>query len=165
MIIRIGDVFQVNISDENKKFIQYIADDFSYMNSIVIRVFKKSFEISQAISIERIINLPIDFYAHTSLKNEIKNGKLIKTGNIKEIGSLDVWFRDYLNPIEVISDELRIAKNWRIWKVNHPFMNVVDEDGRYEEYDRGGIIPFAWIIKKMIDGNYHFVYPSYSKYI
>ena len=39
---KVGDVFEVKISDTEKKYMQYIASDISQLNSDVVRCLKKN---------------------------------------------------------------------------------------------------------------------------
>lgn len=44
---KIGDVFEVIISDTEKKYMQYVVSDLTQLNSDVVRVFSKIYLIHE----------------------------------------------------------------------------------------------------------------------
>ena len=44
---KVGDVFEVKISDTQKKYMQYIASDLTQLNSDVLRIFKHIYQINE----------------------------------------------------------------------------------------------------------------------
>jgi len=43
---KLGDIFSVNVTENTKKYFQYIANDLTQLNSDVIRAFKKEYSIN-----------------------------------------------------------------------------------------------------------------------
>lgn len=42
IVTKIGDIFSVTLKNGKQRFFQYIANDYSQLNSSVIRVFRKN---------------------------------------------------------------------------------------------------------------------------
>ena len=65
---KIGDVFCVKVSESEKRYFQLIAYDLTQLNSDVIRVFKKAYDMESNPLLSDVINDDIDFYAHCVTK-------------------------------------------------------------------------------------------------
>ena len=50
----VGDIFEVKVSDIGKKYMQYIANDLSQLNSDVVRGFSKIYNIEAKPSLQEI---------------------------------------------------------------------------------------------------------------
>ncbi len=154
----IGDIFVVKISDEESKYFQYIANDMSQLNSSVIRAFKTGYSNDKIPSLEDIVSDTVDFYAHVSLRNGIEDGLWEKIGKSSKIGALNILFRDsedYGNP------EIKISKNWYVWKINEDYIDIGKLEGEYIKADIGVIVLPEDVVDRMKTGQYHFFYPSY----
>ena len=64
IITKIGDIFSVALNNGNQRFFQYIANDYSQLNSSVIRVFKKEYPAEYELNSEEVVKYEVDFYAH-----------------------------------------------------------------------------------------------------
>lgn len=158
MKTKIGDVFFAKINDNSKKYLQYIVNDLTQLNSDVIRVFKKVYHIDDNPDLSEIINKEIDFYAHCVTKWGVKLGYWHKVGNIDNVGELNVLFRS-------IGDEgnqqMKISQNWWIWKINENQRRVGKLEGENQKAEIGSVIPPDSIVHRMQTGEYDFVYPGY----
>lgn len=74
IITKIGDIFSVALNNGNQRFFQYIANDYSQLNSSVIRVFKREYSEECELRPEEVVDDGVDFYAHTVLKWGIVDG-------------------------------------------------------------------------------------------
>ena len=59
---QIGDIFEVIISETEKRYMQYVVSDMNCLNSDVIRVFKKKYSRDNNPNIEEIVNDEVLFY-------------------------------------------------------------------------------------------------------
>ncbi|HEV2330315.1 MAG TPA: Imm26 family immunity protein [Verrucomicrobiae bacterium] len=155
--IEIGDVFEVKLPD-GRKFIQYVANDVSMLNSSVIRSFKKQYAENQKINVEEIVRGDVNFYAHVFLKNGCKLGYWNKIGHTDEIGRLDMLFRDshdYGKPA------IKISEKWYVWKINGPFIDVGKLTDHNQRAEIGVVVPPDSVVHRIQTGKYDFVYPGY----
>lgn len=157
---KIGDVFAVPISENEKRYMQYIISDMTMLNSDVIRVFKKVYALDANPAIEEIVNDEVDFYAHCVTKAGIKMGLWEKVGNTPDVGQTDhIIFRDswdYGNP------KIKISNDWYIWKINEPTVNIGKLEEKYQQADIGIVFPPERIINKLRTGSYNIVYPNFK---
>jgi hypothetical protein len=86
LILKIGDIFEVKTSGNQKKFFQYIANDITMLNSSVIRAFKKIYPDNASLNLEEVINDDVDFYAHVFLRNRLDIGT--NQATFKELANL-----------------------------------------------------------------------------
>lgn len=54
-VTKIGDVFEVKISDTEKKYMQCIASDLTQLNSDVLRIFKHVYQINETPALEKLV--------------------------------------------------------------------------------------------------------------
>lgn len=159
IITKIGDIFSVDISGQSQRYFQYIANDLTQLNSDVIRVFKRVYPKGGAYNIDDIANDEIDFYAHCVIKWGIKLGFWQKIGNSKNIGKIDVLFRDsddYGKP------EVIVSEKWYVWKINEEFKNIGKVTEKYKNSEIGIVISPENIVKRIKSGSYDFVYPKFE---
>lgn len=147
---KIGDIFCTQISDQSKRYLQYIISDIEQLNSDVVRVFKKEYPIDSFPSLEEIVRDQIDFYAHCLTKAGIKFGFWETIGNIPDIGDTDsILFRDKL---DWTISKGRINDDWWIWYVNRPFDHVGKLSKQNEKADIGIIFTPNLIYNKLKEG-------------
>ena len=68
IVLKVGNVFCVEIERTCKYFFQYITDDKSQLNTNVIRVFKTRYPLDYVPNVDDIVNDEVMFYAHVILK-------------------------------------------------------------------------------------------------
>lgn len=152
--INIGDIFEVKLDPFSKKYFQFISLDLTQLNSDVIRCFKTKYSIDASPSIQDIIKDGIDFYAHCAIRDGEKLGYWQKYGNSKEVGILDMYFKDTND-----YGELLVSNNWWVWKINHEQVNIGKLTEEYKDAEIGVVIPPKSIVYRMNTGFYNFVYP------
>ncbi len=155
IVTKIGDIFCVEFKDGTKGYLQYIAKDYTQLNSTVIRAFKTHYPIEMEVSIEEIIKDEVAFYAHTVLRPGIDKNLWYKVGKSHETGEEELRkvifcqaqeFRViYLNTIDV--DPM---KNWFIWHINEEMDNIgILPEHLHNIVELGSIWPYSQIIVRM----------------
>src|SRR6267378_4965841 len=91
--LAIGDIFNVPLGDNSKKYFQFIAIDDNQLRSDVIRVFSHEYLKSDEPELDGLVRGPVEFYAHCVIKVGVKYEFWSKVGNVADIGTLDVVFR------------------------------------------------------------------------
>ena len=162
---KIGDIFEVKISDTHKKYFQYIISDLTQLNSDVIRAFKKSYPIESIPELAEIINDEVDFYAHCVTKWGITLGLWEKVGNSKNVGPTDqILFRGTSDYGIKEGDELvKISNNWHIWHINDEYFTDVGKlQGKNRNAEIGVVINPYDIVERIKTGKYKFFYPGFK---
>ncbi len=164
VITKIGDIFEVKISDTSKGYFQYIADDMSQLNSAVIRAFSKRYSIESDVSLDEIIAGKIDFHWHTFIKLGVKMGFWIKIGNHSNLGNLDnVMFRDTPDYGRLnFNYEYDVSKSWNVWKINGLRSEVGELTNEYKKAEVGIVLPADTVVHRMKTGKHDFVYPRFE---
>ena len=157
---KVGDVFEVKISDHEKKYMQYIVSDLTQLNSDVVRVFSKIYNIQDNPSLEEIINGEVQFYLHCVTKLGIKMGCWTLYGNTSEVGNYsNVVFlcsEDYGNP------QVKVSYDWYVWHINGDFIDVGKLPSRYYQSYLGIICSPQSTLDYIRTGEYQGVYPKYK---
>ncbi len=159
---KLGDVFSIKIDDKFKKYIQYIANDLTQLNSDVIKVFKETYSIKSTPDLSEVVKGDIDFYAHTVTKWGIKLGYWEKVGNIPDVGTIDVLFRDTNDYGSKPGEQTKVSNNWYVWKINEQFKQIGKLEGEYQKAEIGVVIPAINIVHRIRTGEYNFEYPQYK---
>ena len=160
---KLGDIFEVKINDNSKKYFQLIAVDLLQLNSEVIRAFKKEYPISYNYDFSEIINGKIEFYAHCITKLGVKLGYWEKVGNIDDVGdATNIVFRDTNDYGSSPGKQVKVSHNWYVWKINDiGFTRVGKLIGENQSAEIGIVISPDSIVYRMQYGEYDFVYPGY----
>lgn len=144
-----------------KKYFQYVANDLTQLNSDVIRCFEVDFDPTEEVDFERLIDCPVQFYAHCVIKLGLKMGLWRKVDSVEDVGSTDILFRgtqDYGRKIG--EPPIRISGNWHIWRTNEEFQHV----GRLNEEGKKAFIGLVFnplgIIELMNERQYPVNYPD-----
>ena len=156
IVTKIGDIFEVPLDDGSKKFIQYVANDQTQLNSSVIRAFKTKYTLDAQPAVDEITKDFVDFYAHTVLKPGIIRKMWKKIGNSRDVGGLAILFRGTNDDSKV-----KVSKNWHVWEIDGPSRRVGELVGDYQKAEIGDVMPADQIVHRMRTGKYSFVYPSY----
>lgn len=150
IITKIGDIFSVALNNGNQRFFQYIANDYSQLNSSVIRVFKKEYPAEYEINPEEVVNDKVDFYAHAILKFGIIEGVWHKVGKCPNVGDTgNILFRMYRS--DAVDHKNRI---WEAWFINNDErfdIGVLSESFRNRS-DIGLVFPAKDIVGRIRDG-------------
>lgn len=155
---KIGDVFSVDLDQNTKKYFQYVANDFTQLNSDVIRAFRKPYPVNASSDLADVVRDEVEFYAHSMVNLGVKMGFWEKVGRASDVGKVGVLFRrsdDYGNP------EVKISHKWYVWRINEEFVHVGKLEGENQKAEIGIVINPQWIVHRMRTGTYDFVYPGY----
>ena len=154
---KVGDVFEVKISDTEKKYMQYVASDLTQLNSDVVRGFAKIYDIAAKPSLEEIVSDDVEFYSHCDSRYGIKTELWTLYGNIQDIGDLKkAIFRDTNDAGDVISTR------WYIWHINEDFVRVDNKDLRLKKSYYGVVYPAKMIFFRIKNGYFYGVEPRYE---
>ena len=157
---KIGDVFEVKLSDTEKKYMQYVVSDLTQLNSDVVRVFSKLYPIDNKPSLEEIVSDDVQFYVHCATKLGLKKECWSLYGNIPVVGDYSkVIFRcseDYGNP------QVQVSEDWYIWHINGNFIDVGKLPPKYYQSYIGVICSPQSILDYVRTGEYQGVYPKYK---
>ena len=150
IVTKIGDIFSVDLDSKTKKYFQYVTNDETMLNSSVIRVFNRKYDIESEPSFEEIVNDDVDFYTHTSLKIGILEEYWKKIGRCADIGDTEnIFFRSVG---ELDASKLKKSRHWLVWKVNCVRQDIGELNGIYKNYDLGSIFPSIWVLNKIRTG-------------
>lgn len=156
---KIGDIFSVRIDESNQKFLQYVTNDLTQLNSDIIRVFKRIYPIGTLIDFTEVVKGDVDFYAHCVTKWGIEMGCWEQVGNINDVGDFThVLFRDsddYGEP------EVKISQRWWVWKINQKQIFVGKLKGKYQEAEIGVVINPKSIVRRIKSGDYGDFFPGF----
>jgi hypothetical protein len=159
IVTKIGDIFEVPLDNGTKKYIQYIANDRTQLNSSVIRAFKTKYALEAQPGMGEITTDVVDFYAHTVLKPGIIRKMWKKVGKSTDIGSLAILFR---GTNDILDATVKVSKNWHVWEIDGPSRRVGELVGDYQKAEIGCVMPAGQIVHRMRTGEYSFVvYPRY----
>lgn len=152
---KIGDVFEVKISETEKRYMQYVISDMTNLNSDVVRAFKKKYPITEKPDINEIVKDEVLFYAHCDSKSGIKMEYWTLYGNTADVGDTDnIMFRI---PAE---HEVEVSFQWWIWHVNNEHQYVGKLNDNQKNIDIGPIFPVKSILYRVIhDGAIYGKYP------
>lgn len=162
---KIGDVFCVKISDNEKRYFQLIAYDLTQLNSDVIRVFKQVYDMDATPSLSEIVKDEVDFYAHCVTKSGPKLSLWDKVGYISDVGDINhILFRNTEDCSLKLGEEMvKVSHNWYVWNINDDdFTHVGKLIGEYRKADIGLVVTPYDIIDRIKTGKYQFAYPDFE---
>ena len=146
-VTKIGDVFEVKISDTEKKYMQYVVSDLTELNSDVVRGFKKTYGVHENPKIEEIVSDDVDFYAHCDSRFGIKTALWTLYGNSQDIGDASsILFRDTSDHGNVMS------YNWYVWHPNEEHLHVSVDSELLRKSHIGGVFPSKMIYERIKNG-------------
>ena len=154
---RIGDVFCATLTT-GKKYLQYVANDRSQLDSEVIRVFKKLYPLDANPNLAEVVRDEVEFYAHVFLRFARKLRTWDKVGNIDEVGRVAVLFRDTND----YGKGVPVSHDWWIWRINEKSRRVGKLEGSNRNAEVGIVVSPPNIVHRMQTGAYGFVYPRYE---
>lgn len=162
---KIGDVFCAKLSEHEKRYFQLIAYDLTQLNSDVVRVFKKVYDINIDPPLSEIINDEVDFYAHCVTKFGPKLSLWDKIGYTSEIGDTrHILFRNTEdNGAKSVDELVKLSHKWYVWHINDDDFTYVGElKGDNRKADIGVVVNPYDIITRIKTGKYDFFYPDFE---
>ncbi len=165
VITKVGDIFEVRLDENIKKYFQYIANDRTQLNSDVIRGFKKEYPLQATPTLLEIIKDNVGFYAHCVVNAGVKRELWRKVGKIQDLGLLEhIIFKDTNDYGTKQGEEpVKISHNWHVWRINDKnFTHVGELIGENRGAFAGLVINPLGIIE-LLKGNKHPPhYPGYQ---
>ena len=164
-----GDVFCVKIEGRWKSYFQYVCNDMSQLNSSVIRVFSRRYDIASDPCVDDIVSDEVEFYAHTVLKVGVEEGVWSKYGNAKTIDidkAREVLFgtvsRVRMNSY-MDTEEVEPLDNWSVWHIDCPVKKIgrLPESLR-EHIELGSVFPYDYILERIKYGYYRHTSPVFD---
>lgn len=152
-----GDIFEAEYREGEVKYLQYIANDMSQLNSDVIRVFKRIYKKGRTPGLDEIVEGEVEFYAHSVVKWGVKLGFWEKVGNHPEVGNLDILFRCSND-----SPKVEISRDWSVWRLNEEPWTEETLSPKSRMADEGSVNPPNSILHKIQTGEYDFVHPGFE---
>lgn len=106
--VHIGDIFEIPLSWNQKRFMQFVTEDASQMNAWSIRVFKTDYSMEDNPSVDVIVKDSVDFYCNTySIDQGVLYGLWRYYGKSADLGNLNAMvFRSFE----------RNPQRWRVWR-------------------------------------------------
>jgi hypothetical protein len=157
--LRPGDIFEAQLENAKARFFQYVGNDATQLQSNVVRVFAKEYASDVSAEVVDPSRDETQFVAHVMLNLGIKHKFWKRVGHASYVEPAEVLFRDssdYGNP------EVKISRNWWIWKMNAPQVFVGPLTGRYRDAEIGIVVPPDSLVHRMRTGRYDFVYPQFE---
>ena len=144
---RIGNVFCARLNKNRKKYFQYVANDMTQLNSDVVRAFKRSYSVDETPDLSAVVADEVDFYVHIVVSLGIKLNLWEKVGHVRDVGDLDVLFKD-TDDYEVKEGEepVKVSKKWYVWRINKDVQHVGKLKGKYRSAFLGLVInPYGFL--------------------
>lgn len=154
----------VKITENSKRYFQYIVNDLTQLNSDVIHVFETEYPLTKEVDLKDVINDDVDFYAHCVTKLGLEMKIWQKVGNIPYAEILNVLFRgtnDYGTKIGEVP--IKMSQNWHVWRVNDQSFTKV---GKIEGENRNSYIGLVYnpkgVLELMRGNKYPINYPDFE---
>ena len=163
--LKTGDIFEIDLGDDSKGYIQYIADDVTQLNSRVIRAFKKRYPKDSEPSTEEIVADDVEFFAHVyGIKEIEKRGEWKKIGKSNNIGDIKqaIFRSSHDSGTITLNSPSHISKNWYIWKIGEETRGVHSNSKLLSQTDYGSVSPASDIAVRMRTGKTEFFHPKYE---
>lgn len=147
IITKIGNIFCVEVDGMYKCFFQYVANDIYQLNSSVIRVFSRHYDMDYVPNMDEIVNDKVSFYSHTVLRAGIYYGAWYKVGTHKDVGDLnEIAFR--------MHEEYDIAERtksyrWYMWKLDGTKKFIGEMTDEYRHLDVGFVYAYTNVVHRI----------------
>lgn len=155
----------MKISDSEKRYFQLVAYDLTQLNSDVIRVFKRVYDMDANPPLSEIIKDEVEFYAHCVTKAGPKLSLWDKVGYISDVGDTHhIIFRDSMDyGVKLGEERVKVSHNWYIWHINDDkFTHIGELTGEYRKSDIGLVVTPYDIVDRIRTGKYQFSYPDFE---
>lgn len=137
--IQPGDIFQVNLSNEEISYIQYIKQDIYYLDSDLIRIY--NYRNIKKLSLDELINIDFIQYYRTWIKHGIKNKILQKMGNIKLESNIKIPLFKQEN------SDLLSENKWIVWDNDGNKKFFKELPVQYENLPLASIVEPSFLVK------------------
>ena len=172
IVTKVGDIFCVEVDGKWKIYFRYVCNDMMQLNSDVIEVFSKRYDMDAKPTPEEIVADEVMFYAHTALRVGIERGVWYKYGKDKTIDEeslQDVLFGTVSETSTQINNEsVRILdvnplENWRIWHISEQASKIGELPERlWDKVEYGAVMSYRQIYDRIKYGYYRYTSPIYE---
>lgn len=147
----IGDIFEITLPGDRKRYMQFIIVDSSQMGAWDVRVFKTDYSMEDKPSVDVIVKDSVDFYCNTrAIGQGILFGLWSFYGKSADLGNLDAMvFRTFDRGIPGLNPQ-----GWRIWKASQKVLHYRVLPRKYLKADDGGMFPPIWVLYRIISGRW-----------
>lgn len=147
----IGDIFEITLPGDRKRYMQFIIVDSSQMGAWGVRVFKTDYSMEDKPSVDVIVKDSVDFYCNTrAIGQGILFGLWSFYGKSADIGNLDAMvFRTFDRGIPGLNPQ-----GWRVWKASQKVRHYRVLPRKYLKADNGGMLPPIWVLYRIISGRW-----------
>ena len=147
----IGDIFEITLPGDRKRYMQFIIVDSSQMGAWGVRVFKTDYSMEDKPSVDVIVKDSVDFYCNTrAIGQGILFGLWSFYGKSADLGNLDAMvFRTFDRGIPGLNPQ-----GWRVWKASQKVRHYRVLPRKYLKADDGGMFPPIWVLYRIISGRW-----------
>jgi hypothetical protein len=152
---KIGDIFRVE-TEQGSRYFQYLGNDSTQLGGNIIAAFAGGVREAD-IDIASITELPIEFFAITTISLGLKMRLWSFVGSARAVQYSHVIFRDtndYGTP-DVLS-----SNDWWVWSPNAKSKHVGPLVGEYRKSYIGVLAAPINICDRLKTGKYSYFYPS-----
>ena len=171
IVIKIGNVFCVEIDGRYKCYFQYVCNDLSMLNGSVIRVFKTRYPMDYEPVVKDIVRDEVAFHAHTVLRAGIFHEAWYKVGPsaiISDAHEKVLW--GITRSTKFSFDDMKTTfvdpmEHWVLWYTNE---EPIQDEGELPEIYRdkvefGAVMPFVDIVNRIQFGYYKYQICEYDR--
>jgi hypothetical protein len=110
-----------------------------------------------------IVKSEMAFYAHCVIKWGVKINLWKKIGNVKDVGTVNVYFRGSSDSGRKVGEEpIKVSERWYVWRINDErFTPVGRLPEKYQSAEIGMIVSPKDIVDLLTTDEYNFWYPGY----
>lgn len=147
----IGDIFEITLPGDRKRYMQFIIVDSSQMGAWGVRVFETDYSMEDKPSVDVIVKDSVDFYCNTrAIGQGILFGLWSFYGKSADLGNLDAMvFRTFNRGIPGLNPQ-----GWRVWKASQKVRHYRVLPRKYLKADDGGMFPPIWVLYRIISGRW-----------
>lgn len=170
-VVRISNVFCVEIDGRYKCYFQYVCRDRVMLNGQVIKVFKTRYPMDYEPVLDDIVRDEVAFYAHTIIRAGLYYNAWYKVGQSAPIVSDDhekvVWgiANDIVVGIGLIHNiYIDPMENWILWYTNQNRFQIggVFPESYCDKVEYGALIAFVDIVNRIKLGYYTYTCDEYA---
>jgi len=162
IVLKIGDIFSCDVTDGRRRFVQYIANDETQLNSSVIRGFHPVYHQDESADLSQLVNNDCDFYCHCFLRTVVKTLGWRKVGNIAYVDKTEHLFRVSADSGTRPGEQVAVSSKWYVWRINEPMQYVGKLAGKNRIAEIGIVFSPDRIQEKLQTGFYNILYPGFE---
>ena len=168
IVIKIGNVFCVEIDGSYKCYFQYVCNDRSMLNSDVIRVFKTRYPMDYEPVVKDIVRDEVAFHAHTIIRAGIFHEAWYKVGPsaiISDAHEKVLW--GITKSVDMDKDgnvmDVDPMRHWSIWHIDNEKYEIGEIPNDYNiQIEPGGVFPYVEILTRIRLGYYKYSSSEYN---